>query len=195
MPSRLVSSPWRLRLSLAGSCFLLVTYTVAAESVSKALSPSDLLAIAQLRVKAKCRDRSFEAEIACIRSIQAGVLAIVADYRCATKGANVEPLDSIRRGYGCCFDRERFVGKALQHFGYLTRRAAMYESRLGYAGFLIPGISSHAASEVLTRHGWLAVDSEQAFILITSRGQPLRFDQLHQIQDTRNGGATFRPQL
>jgi hypothetical protein len=181
--TKLRSPRRRLWLGLMALPVLLATYTVAAGSVSKALTPSDLSAIALLRVDPDCRDRStFEAEVGCIRSIQAAVHTIVPDRRCAAKGDNVEPMDFIRRGYGCCFDRERFIGKALQHYGYQARRVALYERRYGYRGFLIPGINSHAATEVLTQRGWLAVDNEQPFILVTSKGQPLRFDQLHQLK-------------
>jgi hypothetical protein len=173
----------RLWLGLVGLPLLLATYTVAAGSVSKALTPSDLSAIAQLGVDSNCRDRStFEAEVGCIRSIQAAVDTIVPDRRCAAKGDTVEPMDFIRRGYGCCFDRERFIGKALRHYGYEARRVALYERRYGYRGFMIPGINSHAATEVLTQRGWLGVDNEQPFVLVTHEGQPLRFDQLHQLE-------------
>jgi hypothetical protein len=172
----------RFWLWLAAALTCIAIYIVAAGSVSKALSREDLQAISMLRTDGDCRDRStFEAEVRCLKFVQAAVLAIAPDQKCAAKGEKIEPLEFIRRGHGCCFDRARFISKALGHYGYKTRHVAMYERRHGLAGFAIPGIDSHAATEVLTRRGWLAVDSEQPFMLMTRTGQPLRFDQLHAV--------------
>ncbi|HEX8556071.1 MAG TPA: hypothetical protein VF695_15300 [Sphingomonas sp.] len=170
-----------MRLAVA-AIIIVAIYIVAAGSVSTTLSSGDLQAIGMLRGVETCRDRlTFDAEIRCLRVVQAAVLAIAPGRACAAKGVRIEPLDFVRRGYGCCFDRARFIEKALSHYGFSTRRVAMYERRRGWIGFLIPGIDSHAASEVRTRRGWLAVDSEQPFMLITRGGRPLQFDELHTV--------------
>jgi hypothetical protein len=151
-------------------------YVVAAGSVSKSPGGEDLQAIASLHADAACRDRSgFAAELRCIRHVQAAVLAIGRGGRCARKGTRIEPMDFIRRGYGCCFDRARFIEKALTHYGYAVRRVALYSRRYGFAGLLTQWIDSHAGTEVRTARGWLAVDSVQPFVLITRDGRPLRY--------------------
>jgi hypothetical protein len=155
---------------------LVALYVVAAGSVSKGLSREDLQAIGMLRADAFCRDRSgFSAELRCIRHVQAAVLAIGRSGSCAPKGSRIEPMDFIRRGYGCCFDRARFIEKALGHYGYATRRVALYSRRYGLAGLLSQWIGSHAGTEVRTARGWLAVDSVQPFVLMTREGRPLRY--------------------
>lgn len=169
----------RVLRALVALLALAAVYVVAAGNVSKNLSREDLQAIASLRADARCRDRSgFAAELRCIRHIQAAVLAIGLSGHCAPKGSRIEPMDFIRRGYGCCFDRARFIEKALDHYGYETRRAALYSRRYGPAGLLTQGIQSHAGTEVRTARGWLAVDSVQPFVLMTAAGRPLRFADL-----------------
>jgi hypothetical protein len=170
----------RILLAVAGVMALAAVYVVAAGSVSKGLSREDLQAIALLRADPFCRDRSgFAAELRCIRHIQAAVLAIGRNRGCARKGSRIEPMDFIRRGFGCCFDRARFIEKALGHYGYTTRHAALYSRSHGLAGLLIQRIDSHAGTEVRTARGWLAVDSVQPFILMTRDGRPLRYADYH----------------
>ena len=166
----------RILLAVVAVMTLAALYVVAAGSVSKGLGREDLQAIALLRADPYCRDRSgFAAELRCIRHVQAAVLAIGRGDRCAPKGSRIEPMDFIRRGFGCCFDRARFIEKALGHYGYTTRRAALYSRRYGLPGLLTRRIDSHAGTEVRTARGWLAVDSVQSFILMTRDGRPLRF--------------------
>jgi hypothetical protein len=178
---RMADAPRRRRI-LRGIAALFVAagiYVVAAGWVSNAATADDLQAIARLRADPHCRDRSgFAGQLHCIRHIQAAVLP-VGRRLCAAKGETIEPMAFIRRGYGCCFDRARFIEKALRHYGYTTRRVALYEARYGLLGLLIPRIDSHAATEVRTARGWLAVDSEQPFVLITRAGRPLRFVDYH----------------
>ncbi|HYG31163.1 MAG TPA: hypothetical protein VD887_13235 [Allosphingosinicella sp.] len=170
----------RVLLAFVAAMALAAVYVVAAGSVSKGLSREDLQAIALLRAEPYCRERSgFASELRCIRHVQAAVLAIGRSGSCARKGSRIEPMDFIRRGYGCCFDRARFIEKALGHYGYTTRHAALYSRRYGLPGLLTRWIDSHAGTEVLTVRGWLAVDSVQPFILMTRDGRPLRFADYH----------------
>lgn len=169
-----------------------IVYLVAAGWVSKSVGADDRSAIDRLGADGACRDRSgFARELACIRFVQAAVLAIVADQSCAARGETIEPADFLRRGHGCCFDRARFVEKALASYGFEVRRVALYERRYGLRGLLLmPGIDSHAGTEVLTSRGWLAVDSEQPFVLITRAGQPLRYGDFHAVDP---GALVQRP--
>ena len=181
----------RIILAVAGLFFLFAGYVVAAGSVSNALTAEDLKAIAMLQADAICRDRSgFAAELRCIRHVQAAQLRLVPRRMCPRKGMSIEPMPFIRRGYGCCFDRARFIEKALQHYGYTTRYVSMYSRRYGLRGLMIPAIDSHAAVEVRTARGWLAVDSEQPFVLMTRDGRPLRYADYH---DPKAGKPVQRP--
>lgn len=181
----------RIVRAVLATLALATVYVVAAGSVSKGLSREDLQAIALLRADAYCRDHSgFAAELRCIRHVQAAVVAIGRGGSCAPKGSRIEPMDFIRRGFGCCFDRARFIEKALGHYGYTTRRVALYSRRYGLAGLLTQWIDSHAGTEVRTARGWLAVDSVQPFVLMTREGRPLRYADYN---DPAAGQSAQRP--
>jgi hypothetical protein len=158
-----------------------VVYVVLAGSVSKALSPRDLEAIATLNADTACaRLGSFEREIRCIRFIQRTVQAKVPNRRCAGWGTNIEPMDFLERGYGCCYDRAQFMAKALEHYGIATRHVALHERRFGILSLAVPGGESHATTEVRTSKGWMGVDSNDPFLLLTRDGRPVTYAHLRE---------------
>jgi len=149
-------------------------YFFLAGSVSKEITASDKVAIEKLMVGIECSNiRNFEAEIGCIKSIQRSIKKLVPHTRCAPPGNTIEPDQFIIRRHGCCYDRARFAEKALNYYGFETRHAALYErGRYGVFSLFIPGTNSHATSEVKTKNGWMGVDSNHPFLLITSNGKP-----------------------
>ncbi len=108
---------------------------------------------------------------ACIEAVQIAVQAI-GEKRCPRRGVNVEPLDFMARNHGCCYDRARFIEKALRHYGFETRHLALIQPYRGISllDFVPLGQSSHATTEVLTSRGWLGVDSNWPLILIDDAG-------------------------
>lgn len=164
---------------------VLVAYLLLAGYVSKALSQSDLKAIQALQVDASCHDlSSFSEEVRCVRAVQASIKRLVPDMNCAENGETIEPLEFIQRQYGCCFDRARFTEKALAHYGFTTRHVAIFDmSDHGVLTLFSPGVASHATSEVYTRKGWMGVDSNEPFILITVTGQVLNYKDFKQHSD------------
>jgi len=167
---------------LAASALLvsLICYVMLAGSVSKALSPRDLQAIASLRATQPCSDLdSFERQVACVRFVQRTIQTRVPDMRCAENGEPIEPMDFLERGYGCCFDRARFMAKALERYGLRTRHVSLHDrSRHGALAYVVPGVRSHATTEVLTARGWMGVDANEPFILLTRDGRPVTYAQL-----------------
>lgn len=175
----------RRRVALAAAALLiaLLLYVVLAGSVSKALSPRDLRAIASLRATEPCSDLvTFERELGCVRFIQRSVQTRVPDMRCADNGEPIEPMDFLERGYGCCFDRARFMAKALERYGLPTRHLSLHDgSGHGVLAYAVPGVRSHATTEVLTARGWMGVDANEPFILLTRDGRPVTYAQLRSI--------------
>lgn len=89
----------------------------------------------------------------------------------------IEPSEFLQRNFGCCFDRARFIEKASRHYGFETRHVFLiqpYEG-LSITNFLPLGQSSHATSEVYTSRGWLGVDSNEPFILLSKGGSPTTY--------------------
>lgn len=187
-PNKKSSAAFRFDLKrMAGVTSLLfvsgIVYTVLAGSVSKEVTPQDRLAIAMLRADEACKNvREFESQLACARLVQTNVQRLVPDMRCAENGERIEPMNFIERGYGCCFDRARFMAKALRHYGLQTRRVSLHDrSTYGMLAYAIPGITSHASTEVLTAKGWMGVDSNEPFILLKRDGTPVTYRQLRLI--------------
>jgi hypothetical protein len=154
-----------------------VSYVYFAGSVDKTLTRADIDAISKLSVNDVCANLSaFQQQIDCIRAIQTSIRTLVPNFKCAAKGTTIEPLQFIERGFGCCYDRARFTEKALSHFGFQTRHVAIYErDERGLLGLLIPQTGSHATTEVKTLKGWMGVDSNQPFILITTDDNVLTY--------------------
>ena len=149
-------------------------YAAAALTVDRSLTADDLRAIAQLGVDGECAaaQSGFEAQIDCIAAIQSSVLAIGAT-DCAPKGTSIEPLDFITRGYGCCYDRARFIEKAARHYGFETRHLFLIDEGAHIVlSLATPGVPSHAASEILTARGWVGVDSIEPLMLVDADGRP-----------------------
>ncbi len=164
----------RRKWALALGALVLVglLYVGVGLRVDNAITDDDRTAIATLDVDDECTEHtSFEAEFACIEAVQIAVQAI-GEKRCPRRGVNVEPLDFMARNHGCCYDRARFIEKALRHYGFETRHLALIQPYRGISllDFVPLGQSSHATTEVLTSRGWLGVDSNWPLILIDDAG-------------------------
>jgi hypothetical protein len=162
---------------------LIALYIFLAGQVSKVITKEDQLSIERLGLGNQCEEKpDFDAEVLCVRAIQAAIKVLVPDTTCPPLGSIIEPSEFLRRKQGCCYDRARFTEKALIYYGFQTRHVALYDSeKYGGWSLLFPGVRSHATSEVNTVKGWMGVDSNFPFILITQGKLPLTYRnyQLH----------------
>ena len=168
----------RIKLLYLSSTFIgFALYLYIAGSVDQEIKPDDILAIKMLGVDSTCLKKTdFQSEVRCVKSIQLAIQSLVPNRRCAVKGTIIEPLDFVQRGFGCCYDRARFLEKTLKYYGFETRHVAIFDvSNYGLFSLLVPGIPSHATSEVLTTRGWMGVDSNEMFILMSRGGDPLTY--------------------
>ena len=166
--------------------FLIVLYLYLAGGVSNKITNKDRLSIKRLDLGSQCDKKAdFDAEVLCVRAIQTAIKELVPDTTCPPLGAIIEPPEFLERKRGCCYDRARFTEKALIYYGFQTRHVALYDSeKYGYWSLFFPGVRSHATSEVNTAKGWMGVDSNFPFILITQDKLPLTYQnyQLHKHQ-------------
>ncbi len=153
----------------------LIAYVTFALSVDNTLYEDDKLAIQTLAVDAQCQQSKgvFVRELACIKSIQLSIQAIGVS-TCAKRSDTIEPMSFIKRQYGCCYDRARFIEKAARYYGYQTRHVFLIQRAYNTVlSHLLPlNQSTHATSEILTTDGWLGVDSNRPFILLSPNGRP-----------------------
>lgn len=169
------SSRLRWVAAIIAAALAAVAYGGLGLRVDNSIRPSDVAAIDQLNVGANCTPigNDFPRQVACVRAIQLAVQSI-GQSACAAKGMSIEPPDMLQRGYGCCYERARFIEKALRHHGFQTRHVFLIEPAWGWSmtNMLPLGQASHAATEVLTSRGWMGVDSIEPFILIDADGRP-----------------------
>jgi len=155
------------------------TYLVIAGSIDNTLTKQDKNSIEELGPITQCKNiATFEAEISCISAVQQSIRILLPKNRCPKIDSTlrVEPQNFIERGYGCCYDRARFTEKALNYHGLKTRHVAIHaKGPFGIPGTIMPRTASHATTEVLTQRGWMGVDSNEPFILLTRAGQPVTF--------------------
>ncbi|MCE9664011.1 transglutaminase-like domain-containing protein [Halomonas sp. M5N1S17] len=124
---------------------------------------------------------TFQEEVDFIRLVQGAVLGNVPVNSGIPHGMPREPNDLLARGKGLCFDRSRFIEKALRQHGFETRHIAIYstvETGSAIKSLLTPQVRSHAVTEVLTSKGWMVVDSNEPWISLDNGYRPLSIDHL-----------------
>lgn len=153
-------------------------YFSYALSVDNSITSEDELAIKSLELASVCENISgyYDKEVLSLLAIQSSVQSI-GEVRCAVASDIVEPSDFLRRNYGCCFDRARFIEKASRYFGFETRHVFLIQPYKGLSIFNYLPLRqyTHATSEILTSRGWLGVDSNEPFILLSERGTPITY--------------------
>jgi hypothetical protein len=174
--------------ALAGAAFLTVALATLAWSraVPAGLTADDRRCIAQALEQAGHPDLagggatavglSFDEQVRRIVAAQAAAFTAAPIQEPIDFGRSREPCDVIAAGHAYCYDRSRFIEKALRHLGFTTRYAAVYavpEGSSALRSLLTPGISSHAVVEVRTARGWMVVDSNTRWIGLTAAGQPV----------------------
>lgn len=131
---------------------------------------------------------SFEQEIELIKAVQMLVLnrapygAPIPDY------ADREPADLLKNKMGLCFDRSRTFDKIFSWLGFSVRHVYILYPEHPVTGnplpywwaFFVKGTQSHAVTEVKTKHGWLVVDSNSAWVSVTKDGAAVSSDRLQE---------------
>ncbi|MBB3188800.1 transglutaminase domain-containing protein [Halomonas cerina] len=138
----------------------------------------------------------FTEEIAFIRTVQRGVLEVVPVDAGIPHGMSREPADLLERGKGLCFDRSRFMEKALRRYGFETRHVAIYSTaKTGSAlkSLLTPQVRSHAVTEVMTSRGWVVVDSNEPWVSLGKHDQPLSIADIAALDRAEMGKALLTP--
>lgn len=177
----------RKKIILIALSMACISYLLFAGQVDNTVTDSDIESIAKLGPLPQCTKLdSFETEVECVSAVQQAIRTLLPVNRCPKVdfSLTVEPANFIARGYGCCYSRARFTEKALQHYGFNTRHLSIHaDGPLGIPGTVMPGTASHATTEVLTKRGWMGVDSNEPFLLLTRSGQPLTFKNFRHYKD------------
>ena len=129
---------------------------------------------------------TYENEVEFIRDVQHAVLQFVPHGGPLPYGKSREPRDiyeAIASGQrGACCDKSRLIEKILRRHRFKTRHIFMY-SKNNFGGKLLscfwkclcffhPHVKNHAVSEVLTKEGWLVIDSNSNWVSLDKQNNP-----------------------
>ncbi|TYZ06766.1 hypothetical protein FY528_17035 [Hymenobacter lutimineralis] len=118
---------------------------------------------------------SYEQQLVFLHAAQLSILShsttgIPIPYNQAREPKNLFLLNS-----GICYDRSRVLEKIFMNAGFTTRHVALYAQDPGASALeKIPllEVASHATTEVLTKRGWLVVDSNNPWLALDGQRQP-----------------------
>jgi hypothetical protein len=161
---------------LAALSVVMAALVYLASDVDTALTDADERAIARLDLDEACaRTESYEGELACVRALQATMLAAAPEVECVHVWGEVshEPDAFLARRKGCCYDRSRLVEKALAFYGFEVRHLSLHRLRLPPPFGYLQSVPSHSTSEVRTRRGFMVVDSNRPYYAVDRDGDPL----------------------
>lgn len=131
---------------------------------------------------------TYKEEVDLIQSVQHQILGLYPVGEGIPENEEREPLDLARYKQGLCYDRSRTFDKVFEWLGFETRHLYImypFDPRTGeqlssLRAFFSRGTESHAVTEVKTSHGWLVVDSNEPWVSLDSKGEPVRIDQIRQ---------------
>ncbi len=119
---------------------------------------------------------SYEDEINFIILVQQSVLRIAPEEKGLPFGQKRDLKELYEAKSGLCYDRSRVIEKILRYSGFKTRHISVYstkKTRSSIKSIITSGVQSHAITEVLTKNGWLIVDSNYPWISINTNMQPI----------------------
>jgi hypothetical protein len=157
-----------------------VTAFVWLGSVPTSLTSEDQAALSQALGGKTYPIATFDDQIASIMAIQRITAAIGTSAEPIPLSVSREPADYMRWHQGACYDRSRFIEKALTYIGLETRHVFAFETGDGSPAlaFLSPGTQSHAMTEVKTARGWMLVEATSLWFGLTADGRVITADML-----------------
>jgi hypothetical protein len=164
---------------------ILITFAVLASlhEVDNSLTNEDVEYLpkyfAENRIDSKFM--SYEDQIDLIVKIQNSVLFRINKSKGFPLNSKREPKELYAQREGMCYDRSRVIEKMLRFFGFKTRHIAIYSkenSKSNIEILLTPGIRSHAITEVLTKEGWIVVDSNNHWISLGRNNKPISIKEI-----------------
>ncbi len=170
-------------LPLAALAVGAVSIVLRANAVCDKLTDVDRQAIHQITrdIPPPPAARTYEQEIELIVDVQRAVINVSSESKGIPEGQSREPADLLQRRAGLCYDRSRTIEKSLRYYGFQVRHLAIFKESQQWPKYIntLMGHSwSHAMSEVLTKNGWLIVDSNAEWISMDTQGLPVSIRQL-----------------
>ncbi len=170
-------------------CLIILSFLIV-HNVSGKITREDEIALKKILKDVKKEDIfSYQDEIQKIRDIQSAVLNVSPTLKKIPVRQTREPQDLLKAGHGQCSDRGRTIEKALRYSGFQARFVSVFsrdKSFIPPETLAIDGgqdLRSHALVEVQTSKGWLFVDTNDRWVALDEKGNPLSLKAWKNIQD------------
>ena len=127
---------------------------------------------------------SYSEQIKLIKNIQLRVYSHTPGWSPIPEGMPREPKQLFLSQSGLCYDRSRVLEKIFDYLGFTTRHLSMFKresDKPAIITILTSHVSSHAITEVLTKRGWLMIDSNVLWVSLDSKGLPRSMPQLQKL--------------
>ena len=179
--------PWLLLLCLVAATIGVAYYF----NVSKTLTEEDKTYIRLFLPgipENAARNASYAEQIRLITLAQQAVSERTRGWAPIPHNHAREPKDLYIGRAGVCYDRSRTLEKMFMFLGMDSRHLALFQREPGVnplVTLLRHHVPSHAISEVRTLHGWLMVDSNDMWLSIDAKGEPLSVHQMQQLYQSR----------
>lgn len=175
--------------------FILITLTLigfmAIYNVPTKITHNDAVFIQKILNEANADTNSlqysgdFDEQIALIKTVQQSAFQTAPINRSIAQDNPREPENLYYSSHAYCFDRARYIDKALRFLGFQARYAGIFEDEANYnvlETITTPSsktrVQSHAVVEVLTAKGWMIVDTRTLWISLTKNNEPVSLKSL-----------------
>jgi hypothetical protein len=158
-----------------GIFFICLVAVLSYHAVDNSLSKEDYQYIPMYlnKVRPLPENPTYTDELDFIMSVQNSVLNIAPGNDGLPFGQKREPKELYEAKTGLCFDRSRVIEKILRYSGFETRHVFIYSTGSIIKLLINPDVPSHAVTEVLTKNGWLVVDSNARWVSTDANRQPI----------------------
>jgi len=124
---------------------------------------------------------TYNEQVALIERAQLAVFTRTTGWLGIAEGQPREPKELFLSRSGMCYDRSRVLEKIFTYLGFTSRHLSMFTREEGTPALitiLFHHVPSHAVSEVLTKKGWLMVDSNTLWVSLDAKNAPVSVPEL-----------------
>jgi hypothetical protein len=178
----------RKKLILPILLFIIMIAILYHHSVNNSLTKDDYEYIPKFlnNISQISKESTYEEELDFISVVQLASFDLVPNAGSIPKNQKREPKELYLAKVAGCSDRSRLLEKIFRYSGFKTRHIATYEkenTNSSIKPFITPQNKSHALTEVLTKKGWLVVESNYPWLSIDSENNPISIKKLQQSLD------------
>lgn len=124
---------------------------------------------------------NYDEQVALIERAQRAVFERTTGWQGIAEGQPREPKQLFLNRNGMCYDRSRVLEKVFSYLGFTSRHLSMFTREKGTPALvtiLFHHVPSHAVSEVLTKKGWLMVDSNTLWVSLDAKNDPVSVPEI-----------------